>query len=181
MWQKWIEDNWVLIHKWSRIWAGEYYGELISELSIFIEKNWQKLEHLSKEDSEKYINKWLKLNCFWQNSLYKKTSIVNNLPEELPIWDEGEESYIEDIIDSDREDIREFLRDVWVNIGGERAIKIIKLREIYLELDLESKVVWDLYFNNRLSMRGMSKKLNIPHSACYKMVSELKEKIISKI
>jgi predicted DNA-binding protein YlxM (UPF0122 family) len=55
------------------------------------------------------------------------------------------------------------------------------MRKIYLTLDTHQRVLWDLYFSQMLSMRAIGKKLDLPLSAVYNMVVELKSEIKRRI
>jgi predicted DNA-binding protein YlxM (UPF0122 family) len=55
------------------------------------------------------------------------------------------------------------------------------MRKIYLTLDTHQRVLWDLYFSQMLSMRAIGKRLDLPLSAVYNMVVELKSEIKRRI
>lgn len=82
--------------------------------------------------------------------------------------------------ESNREDIREWLVDVYVQFGDVGTNKLVKLREIYLKLEVHERVLWDLYYTNMNTMRDISKKLDIPLTAVYKMITDLNLKIKEK-
>ena len=61
--------------------------------------------------------------------------------------------------------------------GEFNANKLLTLRKVYLQLETTDKVIWDLYFTEMLTMRGIAKKLDIPLSSIFSMVTDLKKKI----
>ncbi len=113
----------------------------------------------------------------WSNSEFNRTYLVNNLPENWEIDDVGEDDMIEVMCESDREDIRLWMIDLHRNFSERDSERLMKLRECYLELDTHERVLWDLYFQQMMSLRDIGKKLDLPHMSIYSMINELKKKI----
>jgi DNA-directed RNA polymerase specialized sigma subunit len=106
---------------------------------------------------------------------------VNSIDEEYDIPDLAEESFIEVTCETDREDIKEFMLDLNRRFSEYDVNRIMLMRKIYLTLDTHQRVLWDLYFSQMLSMRAIGKKLDLPLSAVYNMVVELKAEIKKRI
>jgi DNA-directed RNA polymerase specialized sigma subunit len=106
---------------------------------------------------------------------------VNSIDEEYDIPDIAEESFIEVTCETDREDIKEFMLDLNKRFSEYDVNRIMLMRKIYLTLDTHQRVLWDLYFSQMLSMRAIGKKLDLPLSAVYNMVVELKAEIKKRI
>jgi DNA-directed RNA polymerase specialized sigma subunit len=111
------------------------------------------------------------------NSDFNKSIRVNNLSEEFDVFEESEDNFIEVMCETDRPDIRDFMMDISRRYSEYDVDKIVLLRAIYIELETYERVLWDLYFNQMLSMRDIGKKLDLPLSSVYNMVKELKIKV----
>lgn len=78
--------------------------------------------------------------------------------------------------------MKEWLKDTTDKWGEVRGNNLIKLRYVYLNnLTVTEKVLYDLHFTEGLSIRKISKQLDLPISATYQMVSNLKIKIKSHV
>jgi DNA-directed RNA polymerase specialized sigma subunit len=106
---------------------------------------------------------------------------VNSIDEEYDIPDIAEQSFIEVTCETDREDIKEFMLDLNKRFSEYDVNRIMLMRKIYLTLDTHQRVLWDLYFSQMLSMRAIGKRLDLPLSAVYNMVVELKSEIKRRI
>lgn len=125
----------------------------------------------------KFTNTWLKNMSKWSNSEFNRLYSVNNLPDNWEIKDSGEDTYIEVLAEADREDLKLWMKDLYVNFGGEKSAKLMKLRQLYLKLETHEKVLYDLYFTQMLSLRDIAKKIDLNHMAVFCMVGELKNKL----
>lgn len=179
-WQIWIENNYAFLRLWSRRWAGQNWGELLSCYTGYLEKNWaRKMVRMNDEERLKFSQTWMKNMTKWSNSEFNREIRVNNFEEEFAVEDEIE-CHIELKAEA-TSDISEWLIDIHTEFGDELAYKLIRLRKVYLQLETHEKVLYDLYFTNMLSLREIGKKLSLPHSAVYQMINVLKEKIISLV
>lgn len=177
----WIKDNWPLLTKWAKRWHRDEWGELLSQYTIYIHKNWKRFSSIPDGDERlKFSQTWMRNNVEWTNSEFNKTIRTNNLPEVYEMPDVAEEAYLDIGCETDREDIKEFLIDLNKRYSELEVSRIIELRAIYIELPLHEKVLWDLYFNQMLSMRTIGEKLDLPLSAVYQMIKELKIKVREK-
>lgn len=178
---KWIEDNWIILERWSKRWHPEEWRELLSHYTLYIHDNWVKFSQIPDgEERIKFSQTWMKNNVNWYNSDFNKSIRTNNLPENFEIKEDGEDSLIEVYCESDREDIRDFMIDLNRKYSEWDVNRIMKIRAIYLEMDTADKVLFDLYFTQMLSMRQIAVKLDLPLSAIYNMILELKNKIKEK-
>lgn len=175
----WFTSNYKFIEKWCKIWVKVDSHELISHYYIYLTENWYKIESISQEEKLKFTNYWLKNNARWSNSEFNRTRKISY--DEIENWDEPEDNLIEVRCESDREDINNWLVDLFKNHCESDVERLVLLREIYLELQLHEKVLWDLYFTNMMSMRDISDKIRIPLSSVFEMIKKLKEKIINGI
>lgn len=174
----WISNNYTFLEKWSRIWAGDRWDELIAHYCIYLDINWSKFNKIPDTDERiKFTQTWMKNNLRWSNSEFNKITKLNDLDENWEVPDESCDNLIEIYCESEREDIRGWLMDIHNEWGDEGSNKLIKLREVYLLLPTPDRVLWDLYFTHMNSMRDISDKLNIPLSAVYNMIRDLKIKI----
>ena len=179
-WSQWITDNYDFLKLWSKRWAGQHWGELLSCFTTYLEKNWQR-KYLKMNDDERirFTQTWMKNMSKWSNSEFNRDISVNNFSEEWSIEDTYES--LNEIRAEVTNDIAEWLIDLHQNFAEDDVIKIVKIRSIYLQLETHEKVLYDLYFNNMHSLREIGKKLNLPHSAIFQMVNALKQKIIDML
>lgn len=175
---KWIQDNFHHISKWSKHWHSEEWGELISHFVIYVDKNWANFSMIPDGvDRIKFMQVWFKNNVQWKNSDFNKSIRTNNLPEEWDIKEEGEDQFLDVYCESDRDDIRDFMLDLYKKHSEHDVNRILMIRRAYIQLATHDKVLYDLYFTQMMSMRDIGKKLDLPLSAIYNMITELKNKI----
>jgi DNA-directed RNA polymerase specialized sigma subunit len=175
---KWIEDNYKFLETWSKRWSPNYWDELISFYCLYIHSNWPKFSAIPDgEQRLKFTQTWMSNNVKWRNSDFNKAIRVNSLEEEYDIQEPAEESFIEVTCETDREDIKEFMLDLNRRFSEYDVNRIMTMRKIYLTLDTHEKVLYDLYFSQMLSMRAIGKKIDLPLSAVYNMLNELKIKL----
>lgn len=179
---KWVEDNYKFLEVWSKRWSPQYWDELISMYCIYIHMNWPKFSAIPDDEQRlKFSQTWMSNNVKWKNSDFNKAIRVNSMDEEYDIREESEESFIEVTCETDREDIKEFMLDLNKRFSEYDVNRIMTMRKIYLNLDTHQRVLWDLYFTQMLSMRAIGKKLDLPLSAVYNMIVELKQEIKKRI
>jgi hypothetical protein len=179
---KWVEDNYIFLETWSKRWSPNYWDELISFYCLYIDSNWTKFSAIPDGDDRlRFTQTWFKNNVGWKNSDFNKAIRVNSIDEEYDIPDLAEESFIEVTCETDREDIKEFMLDLNKRFSEYDVNRIMLMRKIYLTLDTHQRVLWDLYFSQMLSMRAIGKRLDLPLSAVYNMVVELKSEIKRRI
>jgi hypothetical protein len=179
---KWVEDNYIFLETWSKRWSPNYWDELLSMYCLYIHANWIKFSAIPDDEQRlKFTQTWMSNNVKWRNSDFNKSIRVNSMDEEYDIPDEAEESFIEVTCETDREDIKEFMLDLNKRFSEYDVNRIMLMRKIYLTLDTHQRVLWDLYFSQMLSMRAIGKKLDLPLSAVYNMVVELKAEIKKRI
>jgi hypothetical protein len=179
---RWVTDNYTFLETWSKRWSPTYWDELISFYCLYIDSNWTKFSAIPDGDDRlRFTQTWFKNNVGWKNSDFNKAIRVNSIDEEYDIPDLAEESFIEVTCETDREDIKEFMLDLNRRFSEYDVNRIMLMRKIYLTLDTHQRVLWDLYFSQMLSMRAIGKKLDLPLSAVYNMVVELKAEIKKRI
>jgi hypothetical protein len=179
---RWVTDNYTFLETWSKRWSPTYWDELISFYCLYIDSNWTKFSAIPDGDDRlRFTQTWFKNNVGWKNSDFNKAIRVNSIDEEYDIPDIAEESFIEVTCETDREDIKEFMLDLNRRFSEYDVNRIMLMRKIYLTLDTHQRVLWDLYFSQMLSMRAIGKKLDLPLSAVYNMVVELKSEIKRRI
>ena len=167
--------------KWSKVWAGEEWGDLLTHFTFYLHKNWSRFSLIPDgEQRLKFTQTWFKNNVKWSNSEFNVSITVNNLPEG---WEPPESEY-DDLIELKaelmREDIADWMYDLHTNFDKIEVERLMKLRQVYLSLQTHDKVLYDLYFTNMMTMRAIGKKLELPLSAVFTMVTELKQKIKSQ-
>jgi len=178
----WVRDNYQFLETWSKRWSPTYWDELISFYCLYIDSNWTKFSAIPDGDDRlRFTQTWFKNNVGWKNSDFNKAIRVNSIDEEYDIPDLAEESFIEVTCETDREDIKEFMLDLNKRFSEYDVNRIMLMRKIYLTLDTHQRVLWDLYFSQMLSMRAIGKRLDLPLSAVYNMVVELKSEIKRRI
>ena len=178
----WVRDNYQFLETWSKRWSPTYWDELISFYCLYIDSNWTKFSAIPDGDDRlRFTQTWFKNNVGWKNSDFNKAIRVNSIDEEYDIPDIAEESFIEVTCETDREDIKEFMLDLNKRFSEYDVNRIMLMRKIYLTLDTHQRVLWDLYFSQMLSMRAIGKRLDLPLSAVYNMVVELKSEIKRRI
>ena len=178
----WINTNYCFLEKWCKHWRPDEWAELLSQYVIYLNTKWDKFDSIPDGNERlKWSQKWLRDNSKWTNSEFNKEVRINNLPEEWVIEDCGEDSLIEHIIESDRPDIRLWIRDLNLNFSELEVERLMRIRGIYLRLDTHEKVLYNLYFDNMLSMRDIASKIGLPLSAIHIMIGDLKKKIKSLV
>lgn len=167
---------------WSKRWSHDEWPELLSQMAIYLNKNWSRFSQIPDgEERIKFLQTWMKNQVNWYNSDFNKTLRVNNLPEQTEVVDVEYDDLIELKSEVVRDDIKDWLIDLNQNWNDLEIDRLVKVRKIYLTLPGHQKVLYDMYFSNMLSMRDIGKKLDLPLSAVYNMIKELKEKILSEI
>ncbi len=175
-WQLWFSNNYLVISMWSKRWAPNEWAELLSQMTIYLNKNWSKFSQIPDgEERIKFLQTWMKNQVTWYNSEFNKTIRVNDLPEEMEILEGDYDDLIELKGELIRDDIRDWLIDLNQNWSELQIEQLIKVRKIYLTLPSHHRVLYDMYFTNMMSMRDIGKKLDLPLSAVYNMISELKK------
>jgi hypothetical protein len=174
----WVKDNYQFLETWSKRWSPEYWDELISFYCLYIHTNWNKFSAIpDNEDRLKFSQTWMKNNVGWSNSDFNKAIRVNSMSEEYDIPEVVELSFIEITCETDREDIKEFMLDLNKRFSEYDVNRIMMMRKIYLTLETHEKVLYDLYFSQMLSMRAIGKRLDLPLSAVFNMLNDLKNKL----
>lgn len=175
---KWVEDNYSFLEIWAKRWSPNYWDELLSFYCLYIDGNWIKFSAIPDDEQRlKFSQTWMKNNVGWYNSDFNKAIKVNSMGEEYDIPEESEDTFIEITCETDREDIKDFMLDLSRRFSEYDVTRIMLMRRIYLGLDTHEKVLYDLYFSQMLSMRAISKKIDLPLSAVFNMINELKNKI----
>jgi DNA-directed RNA polymerase specialized sigma subunit len=163
---------------WSKRWSHDEWPELLSQMAIYLNKNWPRFSQIPDgEERIKFLQTWMKNQVAWYNSDFNKTLRVNNLPEQTEIVDAEYDDLIELKSEVVRDDIKDWLIDLNQNWNDLEIDRLVKIRKIYLTLPSHEKVLYDLYFTKMMSMRDIGKKIDLPLSAVYNMIKELKEKI----
>jgi hypothetical protein len=177
----WVKQNYQFLETWSKRWSPDYWDELISFYCLYIHENWDKFSAIPDDEQRlRFTQSWFKNNTGWYNSDFNKSIRTNNLPENFEIVEEGEDALLEVYCESNREDIRDFMIDLNRKYSEWDVNRIMKIRAIYLEMDTADKVLYDLYFSQMLSMRQIASKLDLPLSAVFNLVTELKNRIKTK-
>jgi len=175
---KWIEENYWFLETWSKKWSPENWGDLISMYCLYIDNNWTKFSAIPDDEQRlRFTQTWFSNNVKWRNSDFNKAIRVNSMDEEYDIPEEAEESFIEVTCETDREDIKEFMLDLNKRFSEYDVNRIMMMRKIYLTLETHEKVLYDLYFSQMLSMRAIGKKIDLPLSAVFNMINDLKIKL----
>ena len=175
---KWIEENYKFLETWSKKWSPQYWDELISFYCLYIDSNWVKFSAIPDDEERlKFSQTWMKNNVNWRNSDFNKAIRVNSMGEEYDIPDTPEDNHLEVLCESDRDDIKEFMLDLNKRFSEYDVNRIMMMRKIYLTLETHEKVLYDLYFTQMLSMRAIGKKVDLPLSAVFNMLNDLKIKL----
>lgn len=177
-WQQWLEKNYRIISYWARRWHPEEWRELLAFMTFYLEKNWRKFSKIPDgEERIKFLQTWMKNNVNWSNSEFRKSIAVNNFTEEFDLGDEILDDNLDIKAEDIGDDVKEFIIDLYRRFSEEEVLKIISVRKVYLTLQSHEKVLYDLYITQMLSIRGVAKRLNLPMSAVYGMINDLKKKI----
>ena len=179
---KWIEENYKFLELWAKRWSPENWGDLLSHYVFYLEKNWSKFSQMPDDEQRlKFTQTWFKNNVKWSNSEFNASISVNNLPEG---WEPPEEEY-DDLIELRSEmmrgDISDWMFDLHTNFEPLEVERLMKLRQIYLELATHNKVLYDMYFSGMMTMRQIGIKLDLPLSAVFTMITELKNELKQKV
>jgi hypothetical protein len=178
----WVRDNYTFLETWSKRWSPQYWDELLSFYCLYIDSNWTKFNAIPDDEERlRFSQTWMKNNVGWRNSDFNKSIRVNSMDEEYDIREEAEESFIEVTCETDREDIKEFMLDLNRRFSEYDVNRIMMMRKIYLTLETHEKVLYDMYFTQMLSMRAIGKKIDLPLSAVFNMLNDLKIKLCAGI
>lgn len=178
---EWVKQNYTSIVKLS-----EYYTDdksIITHFYIWLNKpnRFNKILSMPHDEQMKFLNKWMGNNSRWKNSEFNKERAVNQFDD---IWDDD---YSEELLEHNNismeilaetanDDIKMWLIDIEEEWGC-HAPKLVKIREVYLKMDLLDRVLYDLYFTNMMSERKIADKLGIPHSSVHVMMVDLIKKL----
>ena len=174
----WIEQNYIFLETWSKRWSPENWGDLLSMYCLYIDSNWIKFSAIPDDEQRlRFSQTWMSNNVKWSNSDFNKAIRVNSMNDEYDIPDEPEDNYLEVLCESDRDDIKEFMLDLNKRFSEYDVTRIMLMRKIYLGLDTHEKVLYDMYFTQMLSMRAIGKKIDLPLSAVFNMLNDLKIKL----
>ena len=177
-WQQWLEKNYRIISYWARRWHPEEWRELLAFMTFYLEKNWHRFSKIPDgEERIKFLQTWMKNNVNWSNSEFRKSIAVNNFTEEFDFGDEILDDNLDIRAEDVGDDVKDFIIDLHRRFSEEEVLKIISVRKVYLTLQSHEKVLYDLYISEMLSIRGVAKRLNLPMSAVYGMINDLKKKI----
>ena len=178
----WIDKEYKMLSRLAKNWSNDNWRDLITHYYMYLSrpKNWEKFKPLPEEDKIKFTQKWMGNSVKWTNSEFSKSLRVNNLEDEYDIEEttyECETSLYVSAEDID-ESVKEWLVDLHNNWGDEQIHRIVKVREMYLsKMKTEDRVLYDLTYNQQLTLRDISKKINIPLTSVFLMVKNLNEKI----
>jgi len=177
-WQIWLTNNYKILAMWARRWHPEEWRELMAFMTLYLQKNWARFSKIPDGvERIKFLQTWMKNNVKWDNSEFNKSIRVNNFGEEFQIEDELIEEDFDTIAEDIPFEIREWIIDLRKKFSEEEVKRLVLVRTIYLRLQPHEKALYNLYFTDMLSLRQISSKLDIPLSAVYGMVTELKNKI----
>lgn len=183
-WQVWINKNYLKIEYWSKHWAGEDWAELVAHFSLYLNARWSKFSTIPDDEQRiKFMQAWMKNQVNWWNSDFSKSLRVNNLSVDEDIESDfgrrEEQIAYDDFIELKselvRDDIKDWLIDLNRNWNDLDIDRLVKIRKIYLSLSSHEKVLYDLYFTKMMSMRQIGEKLDLPLSAVYNMIKDLKK------
>lgn len=180
-WQDWITKNYTTISHWARKWHKEEPEELLAFLTLYLEKNWHKFSQIPDgEQRIKFLQTWMKNNVSWSNSDFRRSISVNNFPEDIEIVEEPEFDDSDIMAEDIGQDVKDFIKDLHRRFSEEEVYKIISVRKSYLILQTHERVLYDLWITQMLSIRAVAKRLNLPSSAVWGMINDLKKKIKSE-
>lgn len=175
-WQIWIIQNHDLLTYWAKRRHFAEWNELLQQLVIYIEKNWDTFSKIPDGSQRiKWCQVWYKNHVKWKNSdfnkiIHRPDEVVGLIDEVYEIEDGEEQDWLE--VDLLPGEIR------WADgFSFDEVVKLRKIKAAYNKLNDKEKILYDLYFGEMLSQRAIAKKINIPHSAVYNMLKELREKI----
>jgi hypothetical protein len=174
IWKTWITMNYPKLETICLKIDKDLGYDLLSHFCEWLNDNEEKFMIIADDDKIKYVYRWMLNQKKWYNSSFSKKYKMLSSRDEITIQDKGYNQN-SDIIDYD--DYNDWIKDIVNNYDEEDAKKIIKMREIYLKLSTIDKVAYDLYFTNMMSMRDIAAKLDIPLSAVYGIIKNLKIKI----
>jgi len=176
--EQWINQNYQFLEVWSKRWSPDNWGDLLSMYCLYIDSNWIKFSSIPDDEQRlKFSQTWMSNNVKWSNSDFNKSIRVNSMSDEYDIPDIAEDSFIEVTCETDREDIKEFMLDLSKRFSEYDVSRIMLMRKIYIGLDTHERVLYDMYFTQMLSMRAIGKKIDLPLSAVYNMLNDLKIKL----
>ena len=178
-WQEWLQLNYKVISTWARRWHHEEWRELLAFMALYLQKNWSKFSKIPDgEERIKWLQTWMKNNVNWSNSEFNKSIAVNNLGEEFDHQEEIWHQEFDILAEDSSEEIKDFIIDLSRRFDEGEVQKILQIRRAYLLLMPHERVLYDLYYTQMLSIRAVAKKLNLPPSAVYGMLNDLKKRII---
>jgi len=174
-----IQNNWQFIELWSRRWSKDNWTDLVSNLTLYLDKNWMKFSLIeTNEDRIKWIQSWMRNQTRWSNTDFNKETRINNGEEEWGMPDEVVDHIdIEIAAECAPQFTKEWLIDISARMSDRDCTRLIQIKRIYHTMASHEKVLYDLYFTDMKSLREIAKQLNLPLSAVHIMVGDLKNKI----
>jgi hypothetical protein len=180
-WQTWLTHNYKTLSTWSKRWHPTEHGELISFMTLYLEKNWSQFSTIPDGiERIKFLQAWMKNNVKWKNSDFNKSIRVNNFSDEFTIADIETNDFLDIKSEDLPENIKDWIIDLNRRFGEIDVDRIVMIRSVYLKLKPHEKALYDMYFTQMLSMRSVATKLNLPLSAVYGMILDLKKKLIEQ-
>jgi hypothetical protein len=172
--QEWFIENYKKLEEYSKWWNEDWSG-LLSSYYEWLDKNWEQFDKIPDGDQRmKWSMNWFKMNGkVWSNSEFMRQNKMLSGREEVVI----EDSIIDEGHYFEWGELNDWIKDISTNWNDLEVKELVRCRKLYLTLPLHKRVLWDLYFNQMLSMRDISNKLNLPLTSVYKMLKELKKEI----
>lgn len=168
----------------------DLYGELYSELYIYLDSMWEKYKELPQEQIIYLSINFLKKQFEWietplKKTLYNKKVIQNGLEKvNLTFTDEmpyNTKLYYDDRIEISAENFskltEEYLLDLNNNFNETEVKQIINTYLIYDKLDLKEQIIFDMYIQQELSIRDIAAKIKVSYSSARTLINETINKI----
>jgi len=177
-WSIWISENYSGLEYWAKRRDFNNWSDLLSHLTLHLEKNWSTFTTIPDEKKIAWCQGWYKNQVRWMNSKHNVDIFGDGLcggsfiEFKTEIYDDVHELDLDLICDYTHEE------RLWIDdFSLSQISKIRKIKKLYTTFTNEEQVLFDLYFKDMLSQRKIAEKINIPLSAVYNMLKNLKIKI----
>lgn len=172
-----INNNYKDLVRCAKARASTNYGEMLSELYLFLDKKWKLYQNLKNQEVLLICYKFMADSKKWTNSEFSKhTKLSTHISiDETPL----NLSYTlnDEVIDVDNETIKTLINDYSSNFNKEQTQKLLMLELVISDLPAHEKVLLEMNVFQNMNHRHIASKTGIPASTVYLMIKKLNEKI----
>ncbi len=149
--------------------------KLLTELYLNLDKKWQQFKDQPENDIIAYCARFTYNEYTWTNTQYNFDNKLNSV---LFVDDP---KYIDYRMESDAETddpyIKDYIFDLLNNYTETEIQNIIKAKLVSSTFNRPEKILYEMYFTQRMSTRKIAAAVKLPHSTVYLMIKEMINKV----